>query len=46
MEDMNILELIDMYIDMGMDEDTAGLCALYDISPEAYSDAMTEDNPY
>lgn len=36
--DMNFLELVDMYMDQGMDEDTACRCAMWDVNPELYSE--------
>lgn len=41
---MNILELIEEYMDQGMSEEDASNIALYEINPEAYAEAMYEDD--
>lgn len=43
MKELNILELMDEYMDAGMSEDDAGAAALYDLDPAAYTEAVFGD---
>ena len=41
---MNILELIEFFMEQGMSEDEASLLAFAETNPDAYADATEEGN--
>lgn len=43
---MNILELIEFFMEQGMSEEDASNMALYETNPEAYAEAMEEENAW